>query len=646
MAAKRSTDGVRTEVESIVNRWIVDYYLSLALQAFDQEQLRDFCSIKHVLDSVLVRSLESTDSLPTKIRVLQFLSRINEGERLDVSSESITPLESALMLLQGMSQDCSIPQQEFENVCNSVKEMIVVILIKADKFDKAKEMLTKHFPNPMVGKKAIFMGLINQRSKTHEVIQRIDFRQFKKEMLAFCQRLCPCTVPFLHKAAKQLIDTRLAEQEDNAARPDEQEEPGPSSTAQINGVLFVSCHHNIIQRTRLEAAYKMLAPRSDKRTFAQLEEEVEREEQERTDNLLLRLSPSFKEGTSLDSEQDGVFQRGSGSPMEASVADHPPQTDAVPQTQAGSLTKSTSPPLRNRRLYTVARLVVEPDSQSSSQCTVTSQELDAEVLEVESPQSSTIANKNASQSPLTDNEVTRPSRKKRIRHRSRASTSFAVLSTDSEEDLPASEANKESFVVETQNQSNSSLRSNSPKSQGGVESLDGDKDPHGDEDQHETSAYFRTPEQTEQSRVSLTGNRQDAVEYNIESSDSSPSVVFPRPPLPQTSSTPHKDSAKDKDPSHSKWKQLYSNAKETKETWSDEETNFPSRNNRLHESTISNSGHRKKKWTERETEMLKEGVAKFGEGNWTRIKTNYPFNGRTNVNLKDRWRTLKKLNQI
>nr|XP_019935603.1 PREDICTED: telomeric repeat-binding factor 2-like isoform X3 [Paralichthys olivaceus] len=606
MAAKRSTDGVRTEVESIVNRWIVDYYLSLALQAFDQEQLRDFCSIKHVLDSVLVRSLESTDSLPTKIRVLQFLSRINEGERLDVSSESITPLESALMLLQGMSQDCSIPQQEFENVCNSVKEMIVVILIKADKFDKAKEMLTKHFPNPMVGKKAIFMGLINQRSKTHEVIQRIDFRQFKKEMLAFCQRLCPCTVPFLHKAAKQLIDTRLAEQEDNAARPDEQEEPGPSSTAQINGVLFVSCHHNIIQRTRLEAAYKMLAPRSDKRTFAQLEEEVEREEQERTDNLLLRLSPSFKEGTSLDSEQDGVFQRGSGSPMEASVADHPPQTDAVPQTQ----------------------------------------ELDAEVLEVESPQSSTIANKNASQSPLTDNEVTRPSRKKRIRHRSRASTSFAVLSTDSEEDLPASEANKESFVVETQNQSNSSLRSNSPKSQGGVESLDGDKDPHGDEDQHETSAYFRTPEQTEQSRVSLTGNRQDAVEYNIESSDSSPSVVFPRPPLPQTSSTPHKDSAKDKDPSHSKWKQLYSNAKETKETWSDEETNFPSRNNRLHESTISNSGHRKKKWTERETEMLKEGVAKFGEGNWTRIKTNYPFNGRTNVNLKDRWRTLKKLNQI
>ncbi|XP_035010978.1 telomeric repeat binding factor a isoform X1 [Hippoglossus stenolepis] len=637
MAAKATADGVRTEEESIVNRWIVDYYLSLALQAFDQEQLTDFCSIKHVLDSVLVRSLESTDSMPTKIRVLHFLSRINEGERLDVSS----PLESALMLLQGMSKDCSIPQQEIENVCTSVKEMIVVILIKTNKFDKAKEMLTKHFPKPMVGKKAIFMGLINQRSRTHEVIQRIDFRQFKKKMFTFCQRLCQFTVPFLHKAAKQLIDTRLSEQDDSAAGPDEQEQPGPSSTPQINAVLVVSCKHNIIQRTRLEAAYKMLASLSDNRTFAQLEEEVEREEQERTDDLLLRLSPSLKEDASLDSEQDGVFQRGPGSPMEASVADHPPQTDAAPHTQAGSLSNSPSPPLRDRRLYTVARLVVEPDSQSSSQCTVASLELDTQVLEEESPQLPTIADENSLQSPLTDDEeVTKPTRKLRTRScclRSRASTSLTLLSTDSEKELSVSQANEESCVVETHNQSNSSLRSNSPKSQSGVESLDGD------ENQHESSACFRTPK-SQQSRVSVTIHQQNDSD-NIDSSlESSPSV-FPRHPLPHTSSTPHKDSAHDKGPSHSKWKQLYSNAKESKETWSDEETHFPSRKNRLQESSISNSGHRKRKWTENETAMLKEGVKKFGEGNWSKIKSKYSFDGRTNVNLKDRWRTLKKINQ-
>lgn len=39
---------------------------------------------------------------------------------------SISPLESALMLLENMNQEYSIPQQDFDNVCTSLKEMVSV----------------------------------------------------------------------------------------------------------------------------------------------------------------------------------------------------------------------------------------------------------------------------------------------------------------------------------------------------------------------------------------------------------------------------------------------------------------------------------------------------------------------------------------
>lgn len=51
-------------------------------------------------------------------------------------------------------------------------------------------------------------------------------------------------------------------------------------------------------------------------------------------------------------------------------------------------------------------------------------------------------------------------------------------------------------------------------------------------------------------------------------------------------------------------------------------------------------------WTEAETQKLIEGVGKFGAGNWSKIRAYYSFNDRTNVNLKDRWRTLKKTNIV
>uniref|UniRef100_A0A673BU00 Uncharacterized protein n=1 Tax=Sphaeramia orbicularis TaxID=375764 RepID=A0A673BU00_9TELE len=82
MASKETINNPRTHVESVVNRWLVDYYLSLAIEFFKNEQYSDFCAVRDVLQHVLVRPVEHSDTMQTKIVVLHFLSMINQGDRL------------------------------------------------------------------------------------------------------------------------------------------------------------------------------------------------------------------------------------------------------------------------------------------------------------------------------------------------------------------------------------------------------------------------------------------------------------------------------------------------------------------------------------------------------------------------------------
>ncbi|XP_018766576.1 telomeric repeat-binding factor 1 [Serinus canaria] len=54
---------------------------------------------------------------------------------------------------------------------------------------------------------------------------------------------------------------------------------------------------------------------------------------------------------------------------------------------------------------------------------------------------------------------------------------------------------------------------------------------------------------------------------------------------------------------------------------------------------------KRQKWTPKEDLELKSGVREFGVGNWAKILVHGNFNNRTSVMLKDRWRTLSKIEQ-
>lgn len=173
-------------------------------------------------------------------------------------------------------------------------------------------------------------------------------------------------------------------------------------------VCLSTSKQTAIPRSRLEAAYNDLTAGSFEKPFSELEKEVKREEQAQN-NLSEHLSPAPERGASEELEQDVSFQRASGSPMEASPADQPPQMDVTAQAPAGSLSKASSLP-RKRQLYTVARLVVDPDSQASSQYS-SSQERETEARTEEPPQEAVTPSKKDPQNPVTGDEVAVPIRK-------------------------------------------------------------------------------------------------------------------------------------------------------------------------------------------------------------------------------------------
>ncbi|XP_048372229.1 telomeric repeat-binding factor 2 [Sphaerodactylus townsendi] len=83
---------------------------------------------------------------------------------------------------------------------------------------------------------------------------------------------------------------------------------------------------------------------------------------------------------------------------------------------------------------------------------------------------------------------------------------------------------------------------------------------------------------------------------------------------------------------------------EEKDTWSEEDELFDCASSGGDSSmTSSTFGTKKQKWTEEETEWIRAGVKKYGEGNWKAISQAYNFKKRTPVMIKDRWRTMKKL---
>ncbi|KTG01834.1 hypothetical protein cypCar_00031199 [Cyprinus carpio] len=659
--------------EQIINRWGFDYYVFKALSAFRDADYTAFTHFTSIIENLVVRPVDGHSDMIVKLRCMQFLSRINNGDKLDLTfEEPKTPLESAVSVLESICRDMSVPPREQERVKQAIIETLIMVCLRSGEFTRAEEVLLRHFSDAedSAGKKKLFESLIRRRRSSHSVLQLSSYADFKQDMLDFIERLYRVPEPFLLQMLKRSGHPGVSSEPVTSSSQDRQK---TSAAAEHHGVCACLSLHSLRQ------VYGVLSERYGVSvSFTQLQQELEEEqEQEESPELHLALSETPREQpeppyagmtiSRLVQEDDSQLSTAEeeetqiSSPHRIVIPSGPDSDDPEVRTPVRrSDTHNHSSECSPAQICTPARHTqkhnriilssdVEPEDHatsppssrrssrhkqqqksdhSESKCVMVEDDggSSAQVCSPARPSSSSSspavrrsARDTQRQSRIVlssdvepeDHATSPPSSRRSSRHKQQQKSDHsagesALVSSPAHPSSPASVRRSDR---DTQNQSS--------ESECVMEVEDG-----GSCVQHSTPAR---PSATDTQRH----NRSVTVSSESEDHKSSPATQTPRRRSSPSSGGAHKRR-------RARWQDVSG----THENWSDEESLFSATSGR------SSKKYSRKMWTVQESEWLKEGVRRFGAGHWEKIRSSFPFTGRTAVNLKDRWRTMLKLRLV
>ncbi|XP_011380880.1 telomeric repeat-binding factor 2 [Pteropus medius] len=334
-AAERGAGEAR--LEEAVNRWVLKFYFHEALRAFRSSRYGDFRQIRDIMQALLVRPLGKEHTVSRLLRVMQCLSRIEEGENLDCSFDmeaELTPLESAINVLEMIKTEFTLTEAVVESSRKLVKEAAVIICIKNKEFEKASKILKKHMSKDPTTQKLRndLLNIIREKNSAHPVIQNFSYETFQQKMLRFLESHLDDAEPYLLTMAKKALKSESAAsttvKEDKQPAPEPVEKPPREPARQLQNTPTT------IGIMTLKAAFKTLSGSQDSEAaFSKLDQK---------DLVLPKQAP----------------------PPSPALKNKRPRKDENASSASAEGEGGSELQPKNKRM-TISRLVLEEDSQST-----------------------------------------------------------------------------------------------------------------------------------------------------------------------------------------------------------------------------------------------------------------------------------------
>ncbi|XP_030313620.1 telomeric repeat-binding factor 2 isoform X2 [Calypte anna] len=581
--------------EQAVNGWVLQFYFHQAMAAYRCGRNRDFRQLRDLMQALLMRPLEKGPMVAQMLRIMQLLSRIEEGENLDCTFDKeseLTPLESALGVLELIQEEFSVAEKTMDTVQRMVKEAAVIVCIKNKEFDKASKIVKRHMGRELKSqlsalqkKRNELLALIREKNSAHPMVRNFSYKSFQQNMFQFLKSYVDDSEPLLLTIMKKTLNSQHGREPEHCS-------------------------------VTPEPADRLMEQTADQEPLGRAQSPAGAPE------------PA---GTPQDSEEAPDPTAEAGGPTAApqpleGIHDSP----ATPQPLEGTCDPTAAP----QTLEGTRDSPATPQPRGGAPDPSATPEHLPAVLD-------------------TPEDASEPM--EICKEPGAAPELPAVPSRDSDRQPPGTSYGisvlREAFKILSDSQDSEALFTQLDAADFPFPKQLSPSVPHRTKRRKE--AESRDPETSEPPEVPHKGKRlltisKLVMEQDSQHSESSKSPDSSQEPVVSSASRPPQKPQDQLVSTHSsksfqgRWNSSY--GKEEKDCWSDEDELFSdaaSLEANGHNSTVF--GSKKQKWTIQESEWIKEGVKKFGEGRWKAICQQFPFQNRTAVMIKDRWRTMKKL---